>query len=118
MDEFDKIVIIEPEITEDFGDDPDSKRKEELKGARHKNTLLFHKWLPRFVGAFIAVVVIMLFVILPISEMHYYYSSFWEGIRSYTRALRSTGIILATIVVTNLSNKLYEYIRKHVKDTE
>ena len=118
MDEFDKIVIDKPEKTEDFGDDPEAKRKRELiRDIRLKNSLFFHKNLPLFAKLFIGFIFLLFFVILPISEMQSCFNSAWEVVRDYTRAFIVTGrtalIALATIIVSDLLKRLYPYIIKH-----
>ena len=92
--------------------DPDSQVKRE----RDKGRVLFHK-LPRFAFYF---TLILFLVILPLTEMQLYYTSFWHGLQDWARAFWSTAntalVSLAAIAVSTALPQLYKYIKEQDKN--
>jgi len=117
-----KIKTDKPILFKDYGEDPDAKRKEEVKDAIHKNWLLFHKWLPIFSMGLLILLIILTFGILPISEMSTEFDNTWEVVVNYTQSFREVnrtiGIALATIIVSDLLKRLYEYIKENVNNRQ
>jgi len=125
MDEqnkFKNIIVNKPKNPKDLGDDPDAKRKEELKDADHKNSLWLRKFFRPLVVAMGMFLVVLYFVILPVSVMEFKNYNFWEVFGDWSRAFiitgRTTAIALATLVVSDLLKKLFDYIKKERNDSE
>ena len=111
---------LKPPPLKNASDDPDAKDKAELKGERHKIALLVHKVFRGLVIALVPFTIILLFIILPVSEMPIEDGSRFSAFRDWSIAFISTtrtaGIALATIVVSALLKKLWDYLEKHFRD--
>jgi len=125
MDKKDKlkdIAAIKPEKPIDFGDDADSKHKKELDAVKHQNALWLHKTWPWLIKGIMVFLLLLFFIILPLSEMTLKYSNFWEGARDWSRAFLSTAstaaIALATLFISDLVKRVFDYIKKERTNIE
>jgi len=125
MDEnnkFKNITAIKPETYKDFGDDPDAKRKEQLKSEEHRTKVLVH-WIFRIlIVSAVIFLLVLFFVILPISEMYFKYYSFWYPFHRWSVAFLSTAgtavIALLTLAVSDLLKRVFDHLknRAYIKD--
>ena len=115
---FKNIATEKPKVSRDFGDDPDAKRKEDIKSAEHRTKLLVH-WIFRIliVGGVIFVLALFFFI-LPLSAMDLAYDNPLLPLQRWAVAFLSTawtaGIALLTLVITDLMKKLFDILKKHV----
>ena len=107
VDKFKNITVVKPTVINEIGEDPNSfsqealaderleeakaaiKRKEELLDYSHKNSLWFVKiinWLTKFVIVFLP---LLMFVILPLSEICLDNQGFFEWGQAWARAFIS-----------------------------
>ena len=106
----------------DVNADPDIRRNEEVKAAKHGNILFFHKAFTTLVITLIILIIIILFVLLPFSEMdnETEFRGFINFMLVYSSAfIESTSTIfitVATIVISDLLRRLYTYIKQNIKD--
>ncbi|MCL2357128.1 MAG: hypothetical protein FWC70_08230 [Defluviitaleaceae bacterium] len=102
--------------------DPDFKREEARKNAKHKNVLFFHKALPIITVILLLMLASVVFVILPFSEIELEFDSVLSFMQEYNRAfVASTNTIfiaLATIIVSDLLRRFYGYIKKNIQDSD
>ena len=117
--------LIEPVDTDDpdsdIHADPDSRRDEAVKEAKHKNILFFHRAFPLFVGLLLFLLLFLLFILLPFSAMeHGFNGGIFDFVVMYSRAFRESTrtifIAVATIIVSDLLKRFYDYIKRHIKD--
>jgi len=102
--------------------DPEYKRKEAVKDARHRNVLFFHRLFPIVTIMGLLLLLIMLFVILPMSEIELEFVSVLGALRNYSKAFVTANstilIALATIIVSDVLKHFYRFVKMHVKDEE
>ena len=122
MDKFGSIKASKPVVVNDYGDDPDAKRKEQLKDIKHRNSIWFYRSLPWIIWFFLAFLVILFFIIFPLSEMSLDYNSAMEAIKDYCIVFLSTsktiGIALATLIVSDIIKRIISYIKNQASNDE
>jgi len=115
---FEMVNPVKPKVHTGFGDDPDSKRKEALKTEEHRTKVLMH-WIFRLLLIGMALfLIILFFVILPITEMSLNYGSVWYSFQRWSVAFLSTagtaGIALLTLTVSVVLKELFERLKERV----
>jgi len=102
-----------PDGGKSFSADPQA---EEINQLRHRNSVMLYKLSPVLVIMGLLFLVVLFFLILPISEMSLTYNNFfWEGFQEWARAFlqtsRTIGIALATLIVSDLLRKVYGLLK-------
>ena len=135
LGKFKNITAIKPTNINEFGEDPNSlsheslayekleelkaayKRKEELLDYNHKNSLWFVKvinWLTKFVIVFLP---LLMFVILPLSEISLDNRGILEWGQAWAKAFISTntsiGLAIGALTASALLHKLFEYVQRN-----
>jgi len=137
VDKFKNITAVKPANISELGDDPQSssqealaderleeykaaiKRKEELLDYNHENSLWFVKiinWLTKFIIVFLP---LLMFVILPLSEINLDNQGFMEWGQAWAKAFISSntsiGLAIGALTASALLQKLFEYIQRNKK---
>ena len=122
MDEKEKLNqlhAVVPNVSE-VKEDPDNTLEAEIRRVKRENLKKLYKALPWAVGAGLTFLIALFFLILPVSEMELGHTGFIAWFRAWARAFVYTastaGIAIATLIVSNLLNRLYAFIRSFAND--
>ena len=122
MKKYSDIKATRPTTYTNVGEDPDAKRKEERADAMHKFIMWLYGALPLFTMLVFIFLLLLFFVILPMSEMTLGYESFSQGFRDWTRAFIATastaGVTLVTLIVYEIVKRTFKFLELFVTTKE
>ena len=122
--EYDSVIQPQPHSQSKEDKDPvispeEKQRENELEGMRHVNKKLIIFGMRILIATSIFFLVILIFVILPISQMGEEYDRPWDAIRSWATAFVNTGstlgLTILAIVISDLVKNIYAIVKDSIK---